>query len=195
MLNILCIIALTLLGAFFYRARGGPLLKLPRPFEQILFSSFPCLILPAWAVQSNFWVLWVVFIISVAFECTGHGGFFYHKNGNYKKIVKEVTDSKTEREPERLEFLIRWLHGRVSNYLYCTIGMAMTGFVVTLGPGIFVVYSGQVLAGVFLALTGLLKAPAYMISDKIGWDTHGGEWISGGLRWFAASLIFFYLID
>ncbi len=83
-----------------------------------------------------------------------------------------------------------WNGGR-----YDALGLALTGFVVTLGPGVYVAVAGDVLAGILLALTGLLKAPAYMLGFAISKakGTEIGEWVSGGLRWAAAAAIGLFL--
>lgn len=206
-LKLAAIPVLGAIGAWLYRLRGGgPGPKLPRPIDQILFSLFPCIVLPAllvfedrrfFALESWPWITgWLAATLwAVAWECTGHGGFFYHPKGQYKKIVNTVTDSATEREPERIEFLIRWLNGKVSDYAYSTIGMALTGLVVTIAPGILVAASGHVIAGALLGASGLLKPPAYMIGYALSKSkaTEIGEWTSGGFRWAAAAAIMAFL--
>jgi hypothetical protein len=194
----LAIIPLTLLGAYLYRLRGGgPGPNLPRPLDQLLFSAFPCILLPGLsrlegAIEPGFiwwpWLLgWVICsLIAVAVECTGHGGFM-----DLGTNPKEPGAGRTK---ERLEFLIYPLYDKLPRYWYDALGLALTGFAVTLLPGIYVAVAGHVLAGVLLALSGLLKTPGYMLGRWVFGNTEAGEWISGGLRWFAAGLIYAFLM-
>ncbi len=185
-----------LIGAVLYRLRGGPSWgpKLPRPLDQILFSLVPCIVLPALyafahrpflALESWPWIAgWLVAALwAVAWECSGHG--------KYMDLGTTVKES----DEERIGVLISWLHGKVPEYWYDALGLALTGFVVTLGPGVYVAVAGDVLAGILLALTGLLKAPAYMLGFAISKakGTEIGEWVSGGLRWAAAAAIGLFL--
>jgi len=178
------ILPLAALGAYLYRLRGGgPGPKLPRPLDQILFSSFPCIILPLLCMLGTHhtsWPWWLAFALSsvwaVAWECSGHGGFM--DLGTWLKA----------RSDELIEFLIKPLHGKISEYWYDALGITLTGLIVTLAPGIFIIATGGVAGGVLLALSGALKGPGYMLGWKLFGGTGAGEWISGGLRWAAAGV-------
>lgn len=194
----LIILPLAFLGAYLYRLRGGgPGLNLPRPIDQILFNLFPCFFLTGYAFYfypgAIFNFNWFVFSlcaagwlaangIALAVQCTGHGGFM------------DLGTWKEPRKDERLEFIIKPLKDKISEYWYDVIGQALTGFLVTLWPGLFLFALGYYQAGAFLALAGLLKVPAYMLGRKCFQNTESGEWLTGGFIWGAAGLIYAFLM-
>lgn len=69
-------------------------------------------------------------------------------------------------EDEALEFITKPLHGKIPEYWYDALLMSVTGIAVTLLAGIVVAVINP-LAGIFLALSGLSKGPAYMIGYAI----------------------------
>lgn len=158
-------IFLTLVGAALYRWRGHASKYkkyLPRPFNQILFAV-------PYAFVSGFWWFLVLPLTTLG-VLTGHGRGFPSK--------------KMEGEPETLEFLILWLMPFIPLSVYKSLIMAITGLAVTLPAGIAT-------GNPYIALSGVLKAPAYTIADKMGWGTDGGEWLTGGFLYFALSFYIF----
>lgn len=155
-----------LYGAALYRWRGAAhkwKKYFPRPFNQIVFAlpyAYVCYDVISW------WCLFIIIPTTLGL-LTGHGKFM--DLGSWKK----------DAEDETLEFLIKPLEGKISNYWYDVLGMGITGLAVTLAAGI-------VLASPLLALSGLLKAPAYMI----GRNTEEGEFLTGLLLYF---VLVFYL--
>ncbi len=187
-MNFILIILLPIIGAVLYRWRGGGIFKWngPRPLAQLLFSSFPCIILPVLFITATGWtwqvpVLVLAAIWAVAWECTGHGGF------------QDLGTWTAARDDERIEPLIKPLHGHIPEYWYDALGLALTGGIVTAAPGICLICYGHIAGGFTLALTGLLKAPGYMLGRAMFSNTESGELFSGGLRWGAAALILYFV--
>lgn len=190
------LLPLTALGAYLYRLRGGgPGPNLPRPLDQILFSSFPCMVLPAiafWSTHTIEDIWWAVacltvMIWAVAWESKGHGGGM-----DLATSPKEPGEGRTL---ETIEHLIYpWLFNKVDRYTYDLVLITLTGLVVTLMPGIFIISTGYVFAGTLLALSGGLKGLGYAAGWAIFNNTESGEWFTGGLRWLAAALIWILFI-
>lgn len=177
------VLPLTALGAFLYRWRGGLFENGPRPIAQALFSSFPCLFVPALVIQpGDTGILIGMFLWATVWECTGHGGWM--DLGTWPK----------ERKDERLEFLIKPFKKYMSEYWYDALGLGLTGLIVTLPAGIYVQIYGHPYEGLLLGLSGLLKTPGYMIGRALFNNTESGEWISGGLRWFMAAIVAVFLV-
>jgi len=83
-----------------------------------------------------------------------------------------------EGEPERLEFIIQWMKGKVNNQLYDMALLSLTGLAITLPPGIACMNP-------LMALSGLLKGPAYMVGKLIEGKTRTeiGEYLTGATLW------------
>lgn len=167
------------LGAFLYRWRGmsHPSRKwAPRPIPQGLFSLPYAIITYIFYLEYTTWdnallPALIVLALTTAGACTGHG----------RGMDLGDTDNG---EPERLEFLITWLKPHVSLYWYDAALLAVTGLAITLPAGIATLNP-------VLALSGLLKAPAYMIG-KFGCPrdhVEAGELLTGAVLWGALCLI------
>lgn len=131
------------------------------------------------------WHVWYLsaFALLCAFlgKRTGHGGGI--DLGRWNK----------DRDPERLEFIIIRLRGRIPEYWYDVLLLSLTGLAVTLVPGILVAFVNP--WGVAIALSGILKGPSYMVGWKIypkgkGWGiphlneaTAIGEFLTGLTGW------------
>ncbi|MGR3179816.1 MAG: hypothetical protein ACUZ8E_17390 [Candidatus Anammoxibacter sp.] len=164
---------LILAGAFIYRMRGGMKPSFPRPVDQLLFS-LPYAAITLLAV--NWWAALIVLILTTLAISTGHGQYFL--NISRKKI-----------KPERLDFIVRIFFGKDPRttddyqtfnkkklYWRSVFGMAVTGLAITLPCGIATMNP-------VIAISGLLKAPAYMLSLKGDAGTEGGELLTGALLW------------
>lgn len=148
-----------IIGLFLYRWRGHASRYkkyFPRPFNQITFAlpftTFSYLSVPDEIVlfNSNFlyfdvFVGFVVGITTVLALLTGHGN--NHDLGRDKRG-----------DDETMEFVVKWLHGRITEYWYDVIAMSWYGACITLPCAIAT-------GNIFVALSGLLRGPAYMI----GW--------------------------
>lgn len=199
----------TVTGAFLYRGRGGNLIDLPRPVEQILFCMIFGVVMQSFGVS----LLWqvVAFSLAVAGCSTGHGQYFLDL------AVKPVS-------PERLDFILRPIFGKDPRqkfydmgwptFVYglsadqvreiegemtaykcarlfkrCVAGIAVTGLAVTLAPGAAIALHGHVMAGVLVGFSGAFKALAYYISHQFNKGTVWAEWGYGGAQWFMATLV------
>lgn len=170
---IISTLAFTAAGAALYRWRGMASSKkkyFPRPFNQLAFA-LPYALVCTPPYVDTWWVFPIVLLLTWAAVLTGHGGWM------------DLGSWKEEREPERMEFLISWLRGKISERTYDIIGMALNGVLITAPAGI-------TLGNPILALSGALKAPAYIIGWRLKWGTAGGEWLTGGLLWGSLALVF-----
>lgn len=157
---------MTLIAAFIMAVVGSAICRWRgsawsyRPFSHIAFAlpyAAFCIppATPSWCVPA------IVMVLTTLAVLTGHGNFFLRGAGG---------------EDERTEFLIKWLKPHMPLYGYRTLGMSMTGMLITLPAGV-------ALMNPIIAISGVLKGSAYVLSDKAGWDTEGGEWLTGALLW------------
>jgi hypothetical protein len=146
------------LGAFIYRMRGGMKPSLPSPVDQMLFA------LPYGYVtfQHSWWAGLIAFILTTIAIRKGHGN--------------SMDLGERDTEPEWYEFTIRWLKPYMPLYWYDALGLAVSGLTYTLPAGILTLDPWR-------AFSGILKAPAYMISKKGGAKTEGGEMLTGAFLW------------
>jgi len=134
-----------------WRGMSSPFKKFfPRPLPQITLA-LPYAILVS-DYLNNYYVGAAVLVLTTLGWLTGHGAFI--DLGTWKNAVK----------PERLEFTITWLKSKLSPYWYDFVGLAVTGLAVTVPAGIATMNP-------VLALSGVLKAPAY----AIGWFVSTGK--------------------
>lgn len=167
--------ALILAGALLYRWRGmaHPYKKyFPRPFNQIAFA------LPfAYVTYADFVVTlgsdyalvpaFIVLTLTTLGVLTGHG----------RGLDLGDTDKG---EPETLEFTIAWLKPYIPLKFYDMILLSVTGLAVTLPAGLATLNP-------VLALSGLLKGPAYVIG-RFGCErdrAEAGELLTGAVLWGA----------
>jgi hypothetical protein len=155
------VILLPFLGACLYRWRGmaHPYKKyFPRPFNQIAFA------LPyayaAWLVHGLWWVSLLVIVATTLAILTGHGAWM------------DLGKMPDDDEDETTEFLIKHFKDKLPQYWYDVLGLSMNGLLITASAGIA---TGNIL----LLISGITKAPAYMIADKINKGTEGGEFLTG----------------
>lgn len=157
---------LALYGVFMNRWRGHASKYkrfFPRPLPQIALAIPYAYVTPlSWGFPEAYWIAGGVLIATTLGWLTGHGKFM--DLGTWKAPAKDET----------LEFLIRVQRGRIPEYWYDTLGLAVTGIAVTL-------WSGIATGNPLLALSGVLKAPAYMIGRRFfpGYETAVGEALTG----------------
>lgn len=162
MLTIIAAIA----GGFLYRWRGMALKwkkYFPRPFNQIAFAAPYAL---ACVPDLGWWALGILALTTLA-TLSGHGGFL------------DMGTWKSERDDETLEFIIKPLQNRIPDFWYDSIGMAITGLVITLPAGI-------ALGSPILALSGALKSLAYIMGWKLfdaSVATARAEFLTGFFLW------------
>lgn len=136
------------------RICGGGKPKIPFGLPHWIYS-IPFAIITAPFI--GYWSILVYFLTMVG-KRLGHGGFF------------DLGTWPHPRDKEKLEYLILWLKGRVSERTYDTIGLALTGVFVPL-PAAVALASVNPLASLVLLISGALKASAY----RIGWYYHTGN--------------------
>lgn len=159
-------------GAALYRWRGHASeykMYFPRPWNQLAFA-LPYALFCIPPMTDGWFTPLVVLLITWMFVLKGHGGF--HDLGTWTFT----------REPESLEFLIRWTHRWLPPYWYDALGLAVTGIAVSMWAGI-------ALGNPLLALSGALKAPAYMLARQVGWGPPAGEWLTGAFLWGSLAIL------
>lgn len=160
-----------LIGGLIFRMRGGMPPSFPRPVEQLLFS------LPygaaAYLATENYYITAITLAFTTIAVLKGHG----HN--------MDLGSYKGEADYEWYEFVIKPLHGRIPEYWYDVVGIAISGLTYTIPAGIACMNP-------LLALSGALKAPAYMIGwSKDPWPlpeqlkepTQIGEFLTGFFLW------------
>ena len=156
-----------LLGAYIYRMRGGMEPSFPRPIDQVLFSIPYGLI---FGLQFTEWFS-IYEGIAIGLMALGLTTWAVLKgHGNNMDL------GEGDASPEWYESVMRWLKPKVPLYWYDCAGMAVSGLTYTLPAGILTLNP-------ILALSGILKAPAYMLGKKADAGTMGGELLTGALLW------------
>lgn len=156
---------LGLVGALLYRVRGYDEVDIvSRQVERFLFTLL--VIVP---VLWNFASLEPLFLglallsfgTCLGGVVTGHGPF-YLLWFNDMVVEKKVW----------LEAVLKFLPLDRNGGAYRSIGLALTGLLVTLIPGIcYITLGGEVFTGLILAFSGLVKLPSYILGhlvDKTG---------------------------
>jgi hypothetical protein len=168
MTEYLIIAAATVIGALIFRMRGGLGPKFPRPLEQLAFS------LPygavAYLVTSNWYIAAVVLAVTTITVLKGHG------NNMDLGTWMEDADSEWYEKYTGYSTLDPNSPGTAKEYWYDVGGMAISGLTYTLPCGIATLNP-------LIALSGALKAPAYMISWALFKGTEIGEWLTGAFLW------------
>jgi hypothetical protein len=156
----------SLFGAALYRFRGMEQSILPRPFLQAAFA-LPYAVAADlyWPGFIGFFVGIIVCVLTTLAVSTGHG----------RGMDLGETDKG---DPERLEFIIAWLKPHVPLYLYDPALLAVTGLAITIPAGVATLNP-------FIALSGLLKGPAYAVAKWGKTGTDGGELLTGAILWGA----------
>lgn len=164
----LSIVSFALLGGWLSRMCGGGPPKLPWGLDQWIYA-LPYMVVSIPAVTA----IATIFSngkISIKHEkhwfalaALPYAGAFLGKRTGHGGGIDAGTSTK-ERDDEALEFLIKPLHEKISEYWYDIILLSVTGVATTFITGIFVMCA-SVPAGLLIIVSGLLKGPAYMI----GW--------------------------
>lgn len=89
------------------------------------------------------------------------------------------------REPHKLEYFMKPLKGRVSEFTYDFIGLFLKGFLTTIVTAALVGYCYP-LFGVYILVGGLMQPIAYSAGWYIGiYPTETGEHLNGFFAWFS----------
>lgn len=149
-------------GAFMSRWHGGGFISGSPKILKAFLWSFPfaaASVLAHWGIV--WWALALVGVTVLAacmvFKNTGHGGGM--------DLAHSVKEPDAGREPEKLEYLILWLHGKMPQYWYDALMLAIIGLFSTLAPAIALGWV-NLPAGIVMALGGLLGKP---LGYMIGW--------------------------
>jgi len=206
---ILICIKVVLLGAVYGRIDGGGLVKVSEWIERSLIMFFFVL------ACTPFAGLYALFAYTgVVGIATGHGQYFLARKLVGQKEHKERVDpivslffgkdwrANFHHEHKFTKEEKQYYENNVKAKLYwrCVFGMFMTGSLVGLPAAIVSIVFGQYLiAGVF-ALTGVVKAAAYVFgcelkraTSKRVKETEIAEYANGGLR-NVLCLVVLYLI-
>lgn len=170
LLTIVVIIVSSLLGIV-SRWHGGAFLDAPKILKSFVWS-IPLVLCSIFAVFQHTNFLDCVLIgtsvlaWSMVFKNTGHGGGF--------DLGHSDKEPGAGRNPEKLEQLILWLHGKMPRYWYDFLMMAIIGLFSTAGAAVSVGWFNP-LAGVVIAMGGLAKSIAY----AIGWGLDDRGYLIG----------------
>lgn len=176
MMTALLILAFALVGGWLSRMCGGGPPKLPWGLDQWIYGlPYALIALPVTATLGALVgleekdrkymkaAILLPYAGAVVGKRTSHGGGI------------DMGTWPFDREDEALEFLIKPLRGKISEYWYDALLLAVTGVAVTLIAG-FVLIFIHPWAGILLAFSGMTKAPAYMIGWAI-YPTGSGKGI------------------
>lgn len=155
----LAVVLFSFIGGFLSRMCGGMRPKLPWGLDQWLYA-LPYGLLPGAALWAlNPYVAVVLGLLSYAGALlgkrTGHGGGL------------DLGTWTRPRDDERLEFLIKPLHGKIPEYWYDVLLLAITGLAVSLVASVSIAVVNP-LAAIPTLVGGLLKPLPYML----GWKLH-----------------------
>lgn len=149
-----------LIGGWLSRMCGGAPPKLYFGVDQFLYAypyalvaSYFLISLPSYLFPAAFSVAYIAAIVG---KRTGHGGGM--------DLGHSPEEPGQGRTPEKLEYLILGLHGRIDQYWYDALLLAITGMAVTLVPGLILMVADP-FWGAVVAVSGITKAHAYLI----GW--------------------------
>lgn len=155
-LGISILIVLIVYGTFVSRWHGGGFISgTPKVIKNLLWA------IPFGAVAfiaTHNYIWWgVALLISVLGKGTGHGGGM--------DLAHNPKEPGAGRKPEKLEYLILSLHGKIPQYWYDFLLLVIVGLAAVLGAAIAVA-TVNLPAGLIIALGGMCKAVGYMI----GWE-------------------------
>lgn len=172
-----------LLGGWLSRIMGGgwPDDYIPIPVQW--FYAIPYGFLFLGSAHSSAW-------LALAAYCAAAVGA---RTANYPYFLLGTSSRVDTSRVPPLDFLIRWYFGAISptggQYWRDVAGLAVEGAAVTFLPGILYAVTVCPLAGALIALSGLSKAPAYMIElwlYKHKWYNQQaviGEFLRGLFGW------------
>lgn len=174
-MTVALIFIFALCGGWLSRMCGGGPPKLPWGLDQWLYAipyaliAMPVLLpFAAWVGISEKHRKYVPAILLFPFAGAFAGKRTGHGNGIDVGRMPRGKD-------EALEFIIKPLHGKIPEYWYDVLLLSVTGLAVPILAGAIVAFINP-LAGLFLALSGLTKGPAYMIGYAI-YPTGAGKGI------------------
>jgi len=161
-MHIVTIITIAFYLSVVSRWHGGAFVKAPKQVKNFAWS-LPFGLLSGLALNNVIAGI-IVTLFSMLAKTVGHGGGM--------DLGHSPKEPGSGRKPEKLEYLILWLHGKISQYWYDALLLLVLGLFSTLGAAVAV---GHVLplAGALIAIGGALKPIAYMIGWAVIPDSHG----------------------
>lgn len=161
-----------LIGAAIRRLDGGMKPHLPGPVPEVLFA------LPYALVAAVVWHNWFGLTAAITVGLATLGITTWTQVKGHGRGLGLGEPMKPGAEPEDIEWPILWLEDKLPTYWYKALIMAVSGLIITVPCGILTLNP-------MLALSGLSKAPAYMLSYKAGANSEGGELLTGAVLWGA----------
>lgn len=201
---IICLL-LPFLGGFISRWHGGGFVSgSPKILKNAIWAvAFASSSIYALSLNTN--LLAAILIGAIAGgvcllgKASGHGGGM--------DLAHNSKEPGKGRKPEKVEYLILWLHGKINQYTYDAILLAMSGLFAVLGAVIAIGYYSPI-AGIILALGGLSKSAAYMIGWGIDSEdlmefggknfnepTEIGEFLTGFFAFFGLSIALIIILN
>lgn len=161
-LKIALIVLLPFYGAFISRWHGGGFIAgSPKAVKNTLWA-LPFALISFFAVFQE-----ASLIVSIIAGATALGLCFVGKtlgHGGGIDMGHNPKEPGAGREPEKLEYLILWAHGKIPQYWYDAALLSICGLAAVSGAVLAFAFVNPLAAGI-VVLGGLAKAPAYMI----GW--------------------------
>lgn len=214
-----------LLGGWFARMNGGAKPRTNKQIERLLCISF--FVYLAYSVSNDFYFL--VSILGILGLAVGHGQYFmdlvarsfspesvdiinrmiFGKDPRTSNEYKKYRDDKwfkfSLKEQQKISKQINQdidIYGRKKLYYRNAFGMFLTGTLVGLPTGLYLLFNNYYLIGIIISMTGIVKSISYMIgqfgkdkkimniTESLKWGTAISEFINGSLR---TSLVFICL--
>lgn len=154
--NIMWGLPMGFISGWFYLTYRLPAVDLIYHLSVRFGSNFSLYRHALWALPIG--IFFVVSILSALAKTLGHGGGF--------DLAHDPQEPGAGRDPEKVEYLILWLHGRIPQYWYDFVLLVLVGIFSTLAPAIAIGYI-YAPAGIILLIGGALKAEAYRMGWKI----------------------------
>lgn len=145
------VVLLSLLFGWFSRMCGGAPPKLPLGLDQFIFSIPYLMFYDVIGIVQSV----LSYAGGVLGKRTGHG------NG------MDLAHVDYEGKPEKVEFLIRWLHDRIPRYWYDFLLLALTSLLANIILGGFLIYTDPLVGAISLFLSTFCKPISYAIGWKI----------------------------
>ena len=186
------VLAFSMIGGIISRWHGGGFIGgSPKIIKNLMWGSPFGLVV--FLITNNWWLGLAALAVCAAGKATGHG--------RGMSLLDQVTG-----KPERLEFIVSWLYGRVSDYWYQFSILSVAGAASVFG-GVITLSHVNPLYGLILAVCGLIKGAAYAIGWKIypngigrgikdlSEATQIGEFLSGVFAYSSLGLVALLAID
>lgn len=146
--------------AFWSRAAGGGWPQIPWNFDQILYALPILLLYPVLGP-------WVII---------AYLGCAIGKLMGTRQYLDMGHDTQPIRKPNNVDFLIKWLEGKVTTYWYDFIGNTVLGIVSMVIPALVLAFHGHYIATLPLLVCGGMRGLAYLIGWAIIPEWYKPSW-------------------